>query len=58
MGKRIAEDEYDLQIYEKALREFSKDPTTFSLDEVERNIGVVSKKQNIADSDGDYQEPL
>lgn len=58
MGKRIAEDEYDLQIYEKALREFSKDPTTFSLEEAEREIGAASKKQDVTDPDGDYQEPL
>ena len=33
------EDEYDLQCYEKAVQEYQKDPTTYSLDEVERELG-------------------
>jgi|MucameStandDraft_1065616.scaffolds.fasta_scaffold207999_1 RHH-type rel operon transcriptional repressor/antitoxin RelB len=28
------EDEYDLQAYHKALAEFEKDPTTFTIDEI------------------------
>ena len=34
------EDEYDLQCYEKAMKAYKKDPKTFSLDEVERELGL------------------
>ena len=34
------EDEYDLQAYEKALRDFQADPVTYSLDEVEKELGL------------------
>ena len=34
------EDEYDLQAYEKALRDFHEDPVTYSLDEVEKELGL------------------
>jgi len=32
------EDEYDLKAYEKAIAEHKKNPVTFSLDEVEREL--------------------
>lgn len=34
------EDDYDLKAYEEALEEFKKDPVTYSLDEVERELGL------------------
>jgi hypothetical protein len=34
------EDEYDLQAYDKALADFHADPVTYSLDEVERELGL------------------
>lgn len=34
------EDEYDLNIYKKAIAEFNADPATHSLDEVERELGL------------------
>ena len=34
------EDEYDLQCYEKAMKAYKKDSKTFSLDEVERELGL------------------
>ena len=34
------EDEYDLRAYQKAMENFRKDPTTYSLDEVERELGL------------------
>ena len=34
------EDEYDLKAYQKAMETFRKDPTTYSLDEVERELGL------------------
>ncbi len=34
------EDEYDLKAYEKAMREYQANPTTFSLDEVEKELGL------------------
>lgn len=34
------EDEYDLKAYQKAMENFRKDPTTYSLDEVERELGL------------------
>ncbi len=35
------EDEYDLIAYKKAMEEYRKDDTTFSLDEVEKELGLV-----------------
>ena len=32
------EDEYDLKEYQKAMEDFRKDPTTYSLEEVEREL--------------------
>ena len=34
------EDEYDLQLYETAVREYIKNPKTYSLSEVERELGL------------------
>ena len=34
------EDEYDLKAYQKAMENFRKDPTTYALDEVERELGL------------------
>ena len=34
------EDEYDLKAYEKAVEEYKANPTTYSLDEVERVLGL------------------
>ena len=34
------EDEYDLQAYRAALAEFQVDPTTYTLDEVEKELGL------------------
>ena len=34
------EDEYDLIAYEKAIREYKENPVTYSLDEVERELGL------------------
>ena len=34
------EDEYDIALADKALREFEKDPTTYSLDEVKKMFGL------------------
>jgi len=34
------EDEYDLQAYDKALAAFHEDPVTFTLDEVEKELGI------------------
>lgn len=35
------EDEYDLKLYEKALAEYEKNPKTYTLDEVERELGLL-----------------
>lgn len=35
------ENEYDLTAYERALAEYNADPETFTLDEVERELGLV-----------------
>ena len=32
------EDEYDLKAYQKAMEDFRKDPTTYSSEEVEREL--------------------
>ena len=34
------EDEYDLKVYEKAMAEYKKNPITYSLDEVEKELGL------------------
>ena len=34
------EDEYDLKVYEEAMEDFKKNPTTFTLDEVETELGL------------------
>lgn len=34
------EDEYDLKAYEKAMEEYKSNPKTYSLDEVERELGL------------------
>ncbi|MBQ3177949.1 MAG: ribbon-helix-helix protein, CopG family [Clostridia bacterium] len=35
------EEEYDLKAYEKAIAAFQEDPVTFTLDEVERELGLL-----------------
>lgn len=32
------EDEYDLELYEKSMAEYRKNPVTYSLDEVEKEL--------------------
>lgn len=34
------EDEYDLRAYEMAIEEYKKNPVTYSLDEVESELGL------------------
>ena len=34
------EDEFDLKLYEKALSSFKADPVTYTLDEVESELGL------------------
>ena len=34
------EDEYDLEVFQTSLEEYQKDPVTYSLDEVERELGL------------------
>lgn len=34
------EDEYDLTCYEKAIKEYRKNPKTYTLDEVEEELGI------------------
>lgn len=34
------ENEYDLQCYEKAIEEYRKNPVTYSLEEVEKELGL------------------
>lgn len=34
------EEEYDLKAYEKAMQSFRKDPVTYSLEEVEKELGL------------------
>lgn len=34
------EDEYDLKAFEKAMADYLKDPVTYSLDEVEKELGL------------------
>lgn len=35
------EDEYDLKAYQSAMAAYAKDPVTYSLDEVEQELGLV-----------------
>lgn len=35
------EDEFDLQAYETAVQEYKKNPVTYSLDEVEKELGLI-----------------
>ena len=35
------EDEYDLAAYNRAMKEFQKDSTTYTLDEVEKELGLL-----------------
>ena len=37
------ETEYDLHIYEEALSKFMQDPVTYSLDEVEQELGIKER---------------
>ncbi len=34
------EDEYDLKAYYEAMEEYKKNPTTYTLDEVEKELGL------------------
>ena len=34
------EDEYDLELYNKAMEEYKKNPKTYSLNEVEKDLGL------------------
>lgn len=34
------EDEYDLEAYEKAMEEYKANPITYTLDEVEKELGL------------------
>ncbi len=34
------ESEFDLQLYEKAMKEYLANPVTYSLDEVEKELGL------------------
>jgi len=34
------EDEYDLKVYEKAMAEYRQNPVTYSLEDVERELGL------------------
>lgn len=34
------EDEYDLKVYYEAMEEYKKNPTTYTLDEVEKELGL------------------
>lgn len=34
------EDEYDIKIYEEAMKEYLSDPKTYSMDEVEKELGL------------------
>lgn len=40
------EDEYDLEAYNKAMEEYKKDPTTYTLDEVERELIISGEQLN------------
>ena len=34
------EDEYDLELFHKAMAEYKKNPITYSLDEIEKELGL------------------
>ena len=34
------EDEYDLECYEKAIKEYEKNPKTYTLEEVKKELGL------------------
>lgn len=34
------EDEYDLKCYEKAMKEYNKNPKTYTLEEVKKELGL------------------
>lgn len=34
------EDEYDLQAYKKAIEEYKKNPVTYTLEEVKKELGI------------------
>ena len=34
------EDEYDLQVYKEAMEDFKKNPHTYTLDEIEEELGI------------------
>ena len=34
------EDEYDLECYDKAIKEYEENPKTFTLDEVKKELGL------------------
>ena len=34
------EDEYDLECYEKAIKEYEENPKTYTLDEVKKELGL------------------
>ena len=35
------EDEYDLQVYEKAMAEYKKNPVTYSLNNIEKELASI-----------------
>ena len=35
------ENEYDLELFNKAINEYKDDPVTYSLDEVEKELGLL-----------------
>ncbi len=35
------EDEYDLKLYREAMAEYQKNPVTYTLDEVEQELGLL-----------------
>lgn len=37
------EDEYDLKIYYEAVEEYNKNPKTYTLDEVEKELGIKNE---------------
>ena len=34
------EDEYDLESYEKAIKEYNKNPKTYTMDEIKKELGI------------------
>lgn len=34
------ENEYDLQLFDKAMKEYKNNPVTYSLDEIEKELGL------------------